>query len=102
MLDPRDDDRGDGMMLRSAWKRCFPSLAMAFVCLGITMLPTPAAALSPLQASLEYTIDPGAYNNSGRAAPTSAMIYPRTTILPYPASPRHRLTYVPNHDYAST
>ena len=100
MLDPRDDGRGDGMMLRSAWRRCFPSLAMAFVCLGITMLPTPAAALSPLQASLEYTIDPGAYNNSVRAAPTSAMIYPRIAIDRDPASPRDGTIYVVGLQYA--
>src|SRR2546426_857310 len=100
MLDPRDDDRGNGMMLRSAWKRCFPSLAMALVCLGITMLPTPATALSPLQASLEYTIDPGAYNNSVRAAPTSAMIYPRIAIDRDPASPRDGTIYVVGLQYA--
>src|SRR5438309_577577 len=100
MLDPRDDGRGDGMMLRSAWRRCFPSLAMAFVCLGITMLPTPVAALSPLQASLEYTIDPGAYNNSVRAAPTSAMIYPRIAIDRDPASPRDGTIYVVGLQYA--
>src|SRR2546429_9782702 len=100
MLDPRDDGRGNGMMLRSAWKRCFPSLAIAFVGLGITMRPTPAATLSPLQASLEYTIDPGAYNNSVRAAPTSAMIYPRIAIDRDPASPRFFLNYVAPSQYS--
>src|SRR5437667_67636 len=91
---------GDGDMFPSTWKRCVPSLALAFVCLGITMLQTPAAAPSPLQASLEYTIDPGAYNNSVRAAPASAMIYPRIAIDHNPASPRNGTIYVVGLQYA--
>src|SRR2546426_855009 len=100
MPDPGDGDPGDGDMFQSARKRCVPSLALAFVCLGLTMLQTPAAAPSPLQASLEYTIDPGAYNNSVRAAPASAMIYPRIAIDRAPASPRDGTIYVVGLQYA--
>ena len=100
MPDPGDGDPGDGDMFPSAWKRCVPSLALVFVCLGITMLQTPAAAPSPLQASLEYTIDPGAYNNSVRAAPASAMIYPRIAIDHDPGSPRNGTIYVVGLQYA--
>ncbi|TLZ74348.1 MAG: hypothetical protein E6K08_10220, partial [Methanobacteriota archaeon] len=100
MPDPGDGDPGDGDMFPSAWKRCVPSLALAFVCLGITMLQTLAAAPSPLQASLEYTIDPGAYNNSVRAAPASAMIYPRIVIDHAPGSPRNGTIYVVGLQYA--
>src|SRR3989454_603555 len=46
MPDPGDGDPGDGDMFPSTWKRCVPSLALAFVCLGITMLQTPAAVRS--------------------------------------------------------
>ena len=78
----------------SLWRRCFVAVALSA---GLTILggvPVASGAADAYQASLEYAVDPGAYNNSVHAANVTSLLYPRLVFDLNATSPFAGSAYV--------
>ncbi len=81
-------------MMRPPWRRCF---VVAFLAAGLALAPAlddPAAAADTYQASLDYSVDPGAYSNSVLVAAASAIQYPRIVVDREASSPYAGTVYL--------
>lgn len=81
-------------MTRSLWRRrlVMPGLAAALVILAAVQAPVVAG--DAYQVTLEYTVNPGTYDNAVRAANLTAMLYPRIVVDRNETSPFAGTVYV--------
>ncbi|MFA5895326.1 MAG: hypothetical protein WC985_00265 [Thermoplasmata archaeon] len=81
-------------MASFTWKRCLVA-AFAIMAIGIAGAgEMPGLAADSVAASLDYTVAPGAYNNSVFAAAVTSMLYPRLLVDDDSSSPFYGVIYV--------
>ncbi len=81
-------------MTHSLWRRCFVAAVLVAALVLSGTLDGPAAAGDTYQATLDYMVDPGAYDNSVEAANASAIRYPRIVVDRNVTSPYAGTVYV--------
>ncbi len=81
-------------MTHSLWRRCLTAAVLAAALVLCGTLGTTAQTGDLYTATLDYTVDPGLYNNSVEAANASAIGYPRIVVDRNETSPYAGTVYV--------